>query len=224
MAERDDRDGVLQGTKCVQWGRGHPSRSDRGTPPSPTPGQPLQQALSETESWGSLTKKNWWCCRLPLLRRFSIDSLKQNVECGGRTLCLFVFRGSNCWCLPYHHVFCCLHNDSGWEAETKRVAEKKKQQQKKQFNYWTMFFCLIFQKSKIVDTDLREWNCGQFLETWNICSDLPVLSQEKKNLYMYIFCNSVIGRLIICENVCVCWWIIHVGWIFLYLRFTFKYF
>lgn len=44
----DDRDGVLQGTKCVQWGRGHPSRSDRGTPPSPTPGQPLQQALSET--------------------------------------------------------------------------------------------------------------------------------------------------------------------------------
>lgn len=106
----------------------------------------------------------------------------------------------------------------------KRVAEKKKQQQKKQFNYWTMFFCLIFQKSKIVDTDLREWNCGQFLETWNICSDLPVLSQEKKNLYMYIFCNSVIGRLIICENVCVCWWIIHVGWIFLYIRFTFKYF
>lgn len=39
---------MLQGTKCVQWGRGHPSRSDRGTPPSPTPGQPLQQALSET--------------------------------------------------------------------------------------------------------------------------------------------------------------------------------
>lgn len=186
MAERDDRDGVLQGTKCVQWGRGHPSRSDRGTPPSPTPGQPLQQALSETESWGSLTKKNWWCCRLPLLRRFSIDSLKQNVECGGRTLCLFVFRGSNCWCLPYHHVFCCLHNDSGWEAETKRVAEKKKQQQKKTIQL--LDNVLLSHLSKIK-------NCRHRLERvklWTIFGDLKYLLglasivSRKKKIYICI--------------------------------------
>lgn len=224
MAERDDRDGVLQGTKCVQWGRGHPSRSDRGTPPSPTPGQPLQQALSETESWGSLTKKNWWCCRLPLLRRFSIDSLKQNVECGGRTLCLFVFRGSNCWCLPYHHVFCCLHNDSGWEAETKRVAEKKKQQQKNNSTTGQCSFVSSFKNQKLStqtwESEIVDnfWRPEIFARTCQYCL------KKKKNLYMYIFCNSVIGRLIICENVCVCWWIIHVGWIFLYIRFTFKYF
>lgn len=131
------------------------------------------------------------------------------MECGGRILRLSVFKGSNCWCLPYHHVFYCYIMT---QAETKRVAEKKKKKQKKiQFNYWTMFFCLIFQIKNCRQT--WEWNCWQFLETWNICSDLPVLSQEKKNLYMYIFCNSVIGRLI-CENVCVCWWKIHVGWIF----------
>lgn len=70
-------------------------------------------------------------------------------------------------------------------------------------------------ESEIVD---NFWRPEIFARTCQYCL------KKKKNLYMYIFCNSVIGRLIICENVCVCWWIIHVGWIFLYIRFTFKYF
>lgn len=113
------------------------------------------------------------------------------------------------------------------QAERLRQKELQRRRNNNKKNNSTTGQCSFvssFKNQKLSTQTFREWNCGQFLETWNICSDLPVLSQEKKNLYMYIFCNSVIGRLIICENVCVCWWIIHVGWIFLYIRFTFKYF
>lgn len=102
------------------------------------------------------------------------------MECGGRILRLSVFKGSNCWCLPYHHVFYCYIMT---QAETKRVAEKKKKQKKYNSTTGQCSFVSSF-KSKIVDRLESEivdnfWRPEIFARTCQYCL-------KKKKIYICI--------------------------------------